>query len=1381
MHYLKLLMPVLFFLFTTSLYADDNNINGSCPGEVIEELDGTTVSASHTENGAIGGGGNDRYRINFPVDGNLSINITNRDASKNARYDFYLSRNSCGNNDSDWNIISAQRGTTHTANITVNAGDTIYIRLQSRKSEPTKGRQAYALALDFTLSPPPPPLGAFTQKYTTNLKGNIKVIGNTVLQFNGNINGNSNAQLALSYVNIDSGGGRFNSSSATINSMEAGVDISNARIKWAGLYWQGYLHNDTTDTGLDNVFNFPYNRTANTQIPNAIQNQTVLLKVNNNAYTQIAPQQLGIDQQYGRTNGNYISYKYAAFANVTSILQNNAPNATYTLANIPTRSGRTSSGNTYDGLGNYGAWSLVVVYDNNVSLSEKTRNITIFDGYTVLSAANNPNQTVNLSGFKTPKNAPNGVDSTLSVFAGEGDRNILGDFARLTNQDGYTWNLPDTSGAGSYFASVIEGVPNRNPIILNNNGIDIHTTQVGTSGGADRPIKTNQTSASVTLGTTQDTFMPSMISFATELFSPQLCYDYDVRIGSHIKIPSDNREVHTAKWGNDPLILTLLIRSKLSDFPIENSKLNVTFSPSMLHYLDNSSEVSPPDVNSYHPIDEIDLAKGQIGIGRGATDTNGGTIGALESTYAKQKFSFVNGRFDGTFDLTVEGTIQFDPNSAPVPYTLSTAAPVNSPSYIPRCNTNPVYNPIWANFNIERPDSDSYTAAEKRYPLYTQIAGKDFNISVVSYTLDGSGEYTVPYDTNATVELEIINASVFDNNASAGYDSTCEEPGAIGNGAFINFAPNGARRSRINIRIPQDIPNFNNDVALKNAAFRVWVLATREANGTKSIVHHACTLDGTNPNCFKDLYQNRIRSYDTANHCQTGCETAYAPQTCYNCLREYFAVPICSRDNFAIRPESFRIKISDNNESNITQKQRLTDNSALYDTPNKNLALAAGYKYAIEANATLYNVSDNVRGYYNDAFKAEENISSLGDKTKNNTLAALEFKDNTACKDQTHRTYAMKFQNGKLGENTYIYNNNVGKYVYWMLDSNWTNVDQPTYPYKARFGICKDGRQTDECTDCDIQDPSTSSRNSDGKLGCAVNSNLTGGDLNKNNNYREIPLRFEPYQFDLSDINISLPNAQNFVYTNNITAGDIPNLSMAVNFNGYIVAKNKKGNTTNNFTNSCAAHPVIFDINRSMSSGGTAVDEHNIKGKDIIGSKPDKKIFFQRNYIDGTNENYGENNDTNGSLAVTVTQNQFKNEDNGSAKVNIYYNFTKSYDHVTNPIKVNFIAKEANSTAARSAAHLRLDYLPKGNSPVNKSIDFYYGRIIPGQVTPYSASPDVDVINVPVFVDVYCNNADINCSQHQLTGSPRVDNWWANTRHDSTTDGQILNIIDTKD
>ncbi|NKQ41882.1 MAG: cadherin-like domain-containing protein, partial [Sulfurovum sp.] len=937
MRSLKFIYVVLVLIFSGLSYSDNNSINGTCPGEIIEEIDGATTNATHTENGNIGGGGNDRYRMTFPVSGTLDISSANTNPARNANYRFYISRNSCGNNDSDWNIENSYTGTSPSFSVPVNAGDTIYIRFKTISGQANNNRHAYALSLNFTANtdtitsftapsqvtigetitvtvdyevsedreivtgfqqnhapwdgwdwtsvivstgtgtvnltftvpnsiplgnayqipivlqpvgggwltrlddkvenpvnvvasvPPntcnashglignyynnnsytapialsrvdsnidfawgggspdgsinsdnfsvewtgtiyipedadytfslahddvfeliidgntiynngtwtggsstfidatpvhltpgihpiavrlieqsggayarlawrnnaginsqtivpninfcttgmplvatddqyntssgltltgnfmtddtgngvdsglniqastspstaptkgtltintngsftyvpelnatgsdffdytitdiqgnsttatvvinlpiasPSTMGAFQQRYINNLKGNIRIIGNTVLQSPTPTSTLANHRQNLFYVDIDGDGSTFNSSSADINATESGVDVTGARIVWAALYWQGYLHNDDLDTGADTQFNTfntnsPNINISETRILNSIQNQSILFKVGNGSYTAISPHALGIDRQYFGTNTdpNYVSYKYGAFAEVTSLLQNSPPNATYTVANIPTRSGQASS-STYDSLGNYGAWALVVVYDNTQNADEKTRNVSIYDGYVVLSAANNPNQTISVSGFKTPKIAPNGVDSTLSIFAAEGDRYILGDFAQITNQDGTTFNLPDTSGAGSYFASIIEGVPDRNPVILNNNGIDIHTTQVGTVPGGVGAIQTNHISASITLGTTQDTFMPSLISFATELYVPEICYDYTIQQdGFDITDSGDDaREFSTTGAGE--VSISIAIKSKEGDFDFENSKLN---------------------------------------------------------------------------------------------------------------------------------------------------------------------------------------------------------------------------------------------------------------------------------------------------------------------------------------------------------------------------------------------------------------------------------------------------------------------------------------------------------------------------------------------------------------------------------------------------------------------------------------------------------------------------------------------------------------------------------------------------------------------------------------------------------------------------------------
>ena len=1355
MQIIRLLFPTIFTMFITFssiVYASNECTTTNHTGIVSS----TNNTYTNTDTVFWNSSWNrKRYYIKVAEPGTVNISIVDNTKPGDSR--FNASVDSCPD------YQGASKSWSHTFN---SAGDfNIDVTPWSQT-----GNQSYTLNITFISSSP---LAAFKKRYTNNLKGNIKVIGNTILSSRDGYD-KANNKVRLEYIDIDTIDTTFNSSSATIDSNEAGVDISNARIKWAGLYWQGYLHSDDDDAGIDSQYTISSTQsTAHTQIQNIINTHTVLLTKGTGTPMEIKPDQLNWDIQYDEED--YVSYKYGAFANVTSLLQNQPAQGQYTVANIPTREGQTDDGDHYDALGNYGAWSLVIVYDNNTSVLEKTRNVTVFDGYLVLNS-NTTQVDIPVDGFKTPKNAPNGVDSTLSVFAAEGDKFITGDHLELIGEDTTNYRLSSSDGDDNFFNSSVEGVDNRNPILSNNMGIDIHTQAVGTSNGNDKPIKTNNTRATIRIGTDGDHFVPSMVAFATELFTPKLCYDYDVRIGEYVKVNSENREIKANKRGTTPLTLTLLIRSELSDFPIDDTTVNVTFSPSTLDYVSSSSKVSPPDTNIYVPIGDINSALGKVGIGRGATSSSGGTIGALESTYIKQDFSFVDNAFDGTFDIHVQGTILFDPNALPVPYTLSTNAPSNSPNYIRRCNTNPVYDPIWSNFNIERSDSTGSQPDEIRYPLYTQIAGKDFNISIVSYTNTGpSGKYDVELDTNATVELELINASFFDNNSSAGYDSTCEEPAAVGDGAFISFADeDGTLQSRVQVRVPQDLPNFNNDIALQSAAFRLWVLTTREANGTKSIVKHACTLSG---DCFRDLYQSRIKSYDLiAGNCQTACETNYTAQGCYQCLREYFATPICSRDNFSIRPESFRVNLSDNNETNTTNKIFLTDNRSA--SPKQ--ALAAQYKYAIDINATLFNQSANAKGYYNDIFEAQTGLSTLGDKTKRNVIAALEFKDSSSCTDTSHRSYDISFTDGKSSEFTYISHDNVGDYNFWMLDSNWTNVDQANYPYKARFGTCVKGDTRAICSDCDNTNPSSSSH-VNGKLGCVINSNLKD-----NTDYTELPLRFEPYAFSLSNILMSLPsyatpppNGQEYVYIHDDLENPICR-NMSTTFQGTLSAIGKKDTNLSNYTDSCAAKDVTFDINTSMTQEGLAVSSSNIKTVETV----PQTVYFKKNYIDSNNNSHPlDNNESNVSSPIIIRASEFKNDANGTAPLKVLYNFARYENAPVNPINVTFIAKEANATDASSSAHLQTNYVPKRTAPINSNIDFVYGRIVssePEYIVPRSQTSTI----ANLYPEVYCDFVGTACNNlHNLaTASLRdPDVWKIHTIHSAlSANNDIDRITDPK-
>jgi len=793
-------------------------------------------------------------------------------------------------------------------------------------------------------------MGSFKQKYTTNITGNIKVIGNTVLQSPNPNSTNSNAGLQLSYVNIDPGNNRFNSSSASVQAREAGVNISNARVKWAGLYWQSYLHNDRRDPGIDNNFNFSTNRrTADRQIRNLINSQTILFKVGNSGYTPISADEVGSNRIY--YTGTYVSYTYSAFADVTSLLQGQAPNNTYTVANIPTRTGRTSGGNRYDGLGNFGAWSLVIIYDND-NPSEKLRNISVYDGYAVLSAANNPSQTINLSGFRTPRDAPGGVDSTLSIFAGEGDRNILGDFAQFTNQAGNTYNLPDTTGAGSYFASVIEGVPTRNPSILNNNGIDIHTTQIGTSGGNQNGrIGINESSASVTLGTNQDTFMPSMIAFATELYMPRFCYDYNIQKNG-FSLKADSAQNFNIS-GTGTLKAHVSIRSMEGDFDLENSKLKFILTPSDKFEFDEA-KYSPNTVNTL--IDAVYSTKHtstrpEIAIGKNVSGT-GGTIGMYERYFAQYNYTILNDEsIQGHFVMELNTSIDF--GSGPVEFILS-----SENNTLPRCEQNLTYNPAWGMFNVERQDSNEFnpiTQPNQRFPLYTQVANKPFNISIVAYDANASPAYstalTLPNDY--VVDIEMIDSSPYNDEDSFFKCQNTQE-------GIIQTLPNGEKSLLVKINKNTsrlDIPDvMSTPNALWNTAFRLWLFVDGER-----VIAHDC-VDKNDGSCFRRKVYEEVKDSGTVDYCASDCSTGNdGTRSCYECLRKFYATPTCSRDNFAVKPVSYRIKLYDNNESNETTatKNKIVEN----DNTMQNRTLSAEYQYKVDIQSTQFNSDAKTMGY----------------------------------------------------------------------------------------------------------------------------------------------------------------------------------------------------------------------------------------------------------------------------------------------------------------------------------------------------------------------------------------------------------------------------------
>ena len=176
----------------------------------------------------------------------------------------------------------------------------------------------------------------FTNRASFDTYGGIELIGNVLITCDGTgscgdiqsgtSNGNNNLQTA--YVNQDPGAGFSNSSSATLN-LPAGSDVL-----YAGLYWGGRF---ASSGGGANA-----RRTINIRPPGAANYTAISVGGGNlDAFT---------------SQGSDGNRPYQVWADITSIVDSNGSGQYFV--------GGLSANNGEDGLGFYGGWSIVVIYED---------------------------------------------------------------------------------------------------------------------------------------------------------------------------------------------------------------------------------------------------------------------------------------------------------------------------------------------------------------------------------------------------------------------------------------------------------------------------------------------------------------------------------------------------------------------------------------------------------------------------------------------------------------------------------------------------------------------------------------------------------------------------------------------------------------------------------------------------------------------------------------------------------------------------------------------------------------------------------------------------------------------------------------------------------
>ncbi len=333
-----------------------------------------------------------------------------------------------------------------------------------------------------------------------NVKGDFTMIGNTNLSLQ-NYSDNSGNQNSMVYVDIDNDSATLNSSSANLNfSTENGAVPACSEVVFAGLYWTGRASN-----GPSSPNTFPV--TKNGVTVNFDKQKIKLKGPSSSAYTDVIATTSDI---YYPQNGD--GFMYSAFAEVTDYVRNNGVLGAYTVADIALIEG--AGGTT----GFYGGWSLVVIYSNN---NMRLRDITVFDGHAFVAGNVTADFTIPLSGFNATQSGP--VNVKMGLIAGEGDRQISGDFFQIRNAANTAWVDLEHGGNSTtnfFNSSIFTGNNTRNPNLLNNTGLDISVFDLPNVNNSI--IGNNQTSTTFRYGSNQDTYIIFGIVFSVDAYEPDI-------------------------------------------------------------------------------------------------------------------------------------------------------------------------------------------------------------------------------------------------------------------------------------------------------------------------------------------------------------------------------------------------------------------------------------------------------------------------------------------------------------------------------------------------------------------------------------------------------------------------------------------------------------------------------------------------------------------------------------------------------------------------------------------------------------------------------------------------------------------------------------------
>lgn len=471
-------------------------------------------------------------------------------------------------------------------------------------------------------------------------------------------------------------------------------------------------------------------------------------------------------------------------------------------------------------------------------------------------------------------------------------------------------------------------------------------------------------------------------------------------------------------------------------------------------------------------------------------------------------------------------------------------------------------------------------------------------------------------------------------------------------------------------------------------------------------------------------------------------------------------------DSFAIRPWGYRMQVTDSSKYDNKIYAINTDKDT--STP-----LAAEYPYSVDVQAIKHE-SDTVATNYRTYSVKELN-------------ATLEFMGSNSCADRNDSDLIeegifMPLFNAGESEGSTIHHHNSGEYRFVLEDINWTYVDQ---------------HDDQELAGCQME--SSDNTLNDNRYGCKFSSSVSS-----DNDYNAMNLTFEPYDFNITNTHIvNRPNNnQNYIYMGDLNRST----DMGLELSADIIAEGKMGTRLSNFTDSCMAEDVTLDLNYLITMDRNISDAPSYNGLFTQkGTQLDFKRVIAYNY-DDYSDGINEFDDINLSTPVALPKRTFLDLNRGLSHVRILYNIDKHLNEPMNPVRVEFSDLNASSPNAYSYAEglgvtvsntpivvsvvtpggdgTPNKFIPDakvdtGSFDVNNTKTFYYAKVAPyeenyGDVVGSSLS-------TPVYIALYCGNMPkVWCtdlvSNNGLTGSFSQEGWHIAHLHDSSTDGNILDL-----